>query len=79
MEMTSNLSTPCIGMSIICKTGNCAINTGLILFFISELFSKVAAEDMEFSQDQDSDFEIPDFGNSTSDYSEVEESKLQKC
>jgi hypothetical protein len=43
------------------------------------LFSKIAAEDMEFSQDQDSDFEIPDFGNSTSDYSEVEESKLQKC
>ncbi|XP_046442610.1 dnaJ homolog subfamily C member 21-like [Daphnia pulex] len=37
----------------------------------SELFSKIAAEDMEFSQDQDSDFEIPDFGNSTSDYSEV--------
>ncbi len=28
---------------------------------------------MEFSQDQDSDFEIPDFGNSSSDYSEVDE------
>lgn len=26
---------------------------------------------MEFSQEQDSDFEIPDFGNSTSDYNEV--------
>jgi DnaJ family protein A protein 5 len=27
---------------------------------------------MEFSQDQDSDFEIPDFGNSNSDYTEVD-------
>ncbi|XP_032792700.2 dnaJ homolog subfamily C member 21 [Daphnia magna] len=36
-----------------------------------ELFNRIAAEDMEFSQDQDSDFEIPDFGDSTSNYSEV--------
>nr|CAG4651080.1 EOG090X085R [Simocephalus serrulatus] len=36
-----------------------------------ELFNRISAEDMEFSQDQDSDFEIPDFGNSTSDYNEV--------
>lgn len=45
----------------------------LFSFCNRELFNRIAAEDMEFSQDQDSDFEIPDFGDSTSNYSEVNE------
>nr|CAG4637113.1 EOG090X085R [Ceriodaphnia reticulata] len=36
-----------------------------------EVFNNISAEDMEFAHDQDSDFEIPIFGNSTSDYNEV--------
>ena len=36
-----------------------------------ELFNQIAAEDMEFADGDDSDFEIPDFGSSKSDYEEV--------
>ena len=36
-----------------------------------ELFNQIASEDMEFAHDEDSDFEIPEFGNATSDYDEV--------
>nr|CAG4643295.1 EOG090X085R [Ilyocryptus agilis] len=36
-----------------------------------ELFNKIAAEDMEFAHDQDSDFEIPEFGDANSNYEEV--------
>ena len=44
------------------------------MFYIDcfrELFNRIAAEDMEFAHDEDSDFEIPEFGTSTSDYNEV--------
>lgn len=36
-----------------------------------EVFNKIAAEDSEYMEDGDSDFEIPSFGNSTSDFKEV--------
>ncbi|KAG1678338.1 DnaJ subfamily C member 21 [Nymphon striatum] len=36
-----------------------------------EVFSTIAAEDMEFSNNKESDFEIPTFGISTSSYEEV--------
>ncbi|KAK3930209.1 DnaJ-like protein subfamily C member 21 [Frankliniella fusca] len=36
-----------------------------------EVFNKIAAEDSEFMEDGDSDYEIPAFGNSSSDFKEV--------
>jgi len=36
-----------------------------------ELFNKIAAEDMEFADNVDSDFEIPEFGNGSSSYDDV--------
>ncbi|XP_034243677.1 dnaJ homolog subfamily C member 21 [Thrips palmi] len=36
-----------------------------------EVFNKIAAEDSEYMEDGDSDFEIPSFGNSSSDFKEV--------
>lgn len=36
-----------------------------------EIFNKLAAEDSEYMEDEDSDYEIPAFGNSTSDFKEV--------
>nr|CAG4641795.1 EOG090X085R [Eurycercus lamellatus] len=38
--------------------------------YSGEVFNKIAAEDMEFAHDEDSDFEIPDFGDSKSSYDE---------
>lgn len=48
-----------------------------LLMFGRELFNKIAAEDMEFAHDEDSDFEIPEFGNATSDYEEVKSNNFQ--
>nr|CAG4650250.1 EOG090X085R [Sida crystallina] len=36
-----------------------------------ELFTKIADEDLEFADNVESDFEIPEFGDSNSDYEEV--------
>lgn len=36
-----------------------------------EVFNKIAAEDSEYMEDGDSDFEIPGFGKSTSDFKET--------
>nr|CAG4648003.1 EOG090X085R [Moina brachiata] len=37
----------------------------------TELFKEIAAEDLEFAEDEDSDFEIPEFGDANSDYDET--------
>lgn len=41
------------------------------LLFYRELFNTIAAEDMEFADNEDSDFEIPEFGDGSSSYDEV--------
>lgn len=41
------------------------------MYSSSELFKEIAAEDLEFVEEEDSDFEIPEFGDANSDYDEV--------
>lgn len=36
-----------------------------------DVFKTLSAEDYQFMDDKESDFEFPDFGNSQSDYEEV--------
>ena len=35
------------------------------------MFTRIGEEDLDFASDIESDFEIPEFGDSTSDYEEV--------
>ena len=58
-------------MYLTCKILYCLLSYNSYFFLIREVFNKISAEDMEFAHDQDSDFEIPMFGNATSDYNEV--------
>ncbi|PIK43045.1 hypothetical protein BSL78_20099 [Apostichopus japonicus] len=37
----------------------------------TDVFSKIAEEDKRYKEEDDSDYEVPTFGNSTSDYEEV--------
>ena len=41
-----------------------------------KVFESIAAEDLEFMQDMKSNFEIPGFGKSTSNYDEVSEKNI---
>jgi hypothetical protein len=43
----------------------------ILILHLRELFTKIGEEDLDFASDVDSDFEIPEFGDSTSDYEEV--------
>lgn len=75
LVMMINHFMQCTGIDI--NTVNYFIVFGSVLidlligFFHRELFNRIAAEDMEFAHDEDSDFEIPEFGDAGSNYDEV--------
>ena len=68
MQHIQLLKSRCISFHNFSKY-SCLIFNYLLSY--REVFNTIAAEDLEFADDEDSEFEIPEFGKGSSSYDEV--------